>query len=306
MKNSFKLLALLLVFLLSNASCARAQRSYSNDNPAYVIYNSSGKKVSYGEMLKSVASADILFFGELHNDVISHWLELELAKDLYALKKEKLVIGAEMWEADNQLVMDEMLKSKVVDLNTYIESSVLWSNFTNDYLPILRFAQEKDIKFIATNIPRRYARIVSKRGDAALDSLTAEAKSYIAPLPIHMDLKDKFYSYIADVFKETQQNMMTGTSLTNFVKAQMVKDATMAHFIIKNLPANGMFYHFNGELHSAFNSGIGHYINHYNPKLKFKTISVVKTSNPFEFSSKDSRADFNILVPENMSVFYGN
>ncbi len=306
MKKSIKLFALLTIFIMGNTSCAKAQKNYTNDNPAYIIYNSSGKKVSYGEMLKSVSGADILLFGELHNDVMSHWLELQLTKDLHNLKKEKLVIGAEMWEADNQLVLDEMMNSEYVDLNTYIESSVLWHNFKNDYLPVLKYAKDNDLRFVATNIPRRYARIVSKRGEPALDSLSAQAKSYIAPLPIHMDLKDEFYTYIADVFKETQQNVMTGSSLTNFVKAQIVKDATMAHFIVKNLPEKGYFFHFNGELHSAFNSGIGYYIKHYNPKLKFKTISVIKKSNVFDFKSKESRADFNILVPENMSISYGN
>lgn len=305
MKQSTKLITLLMLFLVFNTSCARAQKSYTNDNPAYVIYNSSGKKVSYSEMLRSVSGADILFFGELHNDVISHWLELKLTEDLFKLKGDKLVVGAEMWEADNQLVLDELMKSPFVDLNTYIESSVMWQNFTNDYLPILRYAKDNEIPFVATNVPRRYARIVSKRGDAALDSLTAEAKSYIAPLPIHMDLKADFYNYIADVFKETQQMAMTGTSLTNIVKAQMVKDATMAHFILQNLPDKGYFFHFNGELHSAFSSGIGYYIKHYAPKVKFKTISVMKMSNPMEFKSKESRADFNIVVPENMSVSYG-
>ncbi len=306
MKNKFKFLVILIFSLMISTSCAKAQKSYTSDNPAYVIYNSGGKKVSYSEMLKSVSSTDILFFGELHNDAISHWMELCLLKDLHGLKKEKLVVGAEMWERDNQIILDELMETKFIDLNTYIESSVMWPNFKTDYLPLLKYANENQIKFIATNIPRRYARIVSKRGDAALDSLSADAKSYIAPLPIHMDLKDKFYTYIADVFKETQQTPMTGSSLTNFVKAQMVKDATMAHSIIENMPKDGLFFHFNGELHSAFNSGIGYYIKHYDSKLKFKTISIIKKSNIFEFSGKESRADFNIVVPDNMSVSYGN
>jgi len=289
-----------------STSCAKAQKSYNTDNPAYIIYNSSGKKVSYNEMVRSLTSTDICFFGELHNDPISHWLELSLIKDFYEIKRENLVVGAEMWERDNQIVLDEMMNDEYVDMNTYIASSVLWPNFKTDYLPILKYAQDKKIKFVATNIPRRYARIVSKRGEAALDSLTDLAKSYIAPLPIHMDLKDKFYNYIADVFKETQQSPMTGGSLTNIVKAQMVKDATMAHSIVTNMDKDSFFFHFNGELHSAFGSGIGYYIKHYNSKLKFKSVSIIKKVNIFEFSSKESRADFNIVVPHNMGVSYDN
>lgn len=296
----------LVVLLMLGTSCAKAQKSYSTDNPAYIIYNSSGKKVSYNEMLRSLSSTDICFFGELHNDPISHWMELSLLKDFYEIKKEKLVVGAEMWERDNQLVLDEMMDIEYVDMDTYIASSVMWPNFKSDYLPILRYAQDKKIKFVATNIPRRYARIVSQRGEPALDSLTNLAKSYIAPLPIQMDLKDEFYNYIADVFKETRQAPMTSGSLTNIVKAQMVKDATMAHSIVTNMDKDSFFFHFHGELHSAFNSGIGYYIKHYNPKLKFKTVSIIKKGDIFEFGSKDSRADFNIVVPHNMIVSYDN
>ncbi|MFA5713714.1 MAG: ChaN family lipoprotein [Bacteroidales bacterium] len=307
MKQKFTLLALLSVALLFSSSCKRSAQSYSNDNPAYVIYNSSGKKVSFNEMVKSLSSADITLFGELHNDPISHWLELELVKKLYEIKEEGFVVGAEMWEADNQLVLDEMLKNKWIDMKAYQENSVLWSNFNTDYRPILHFAQEKEIPFVATNVPRRYARIVSKRGDEALDSLSAQAQEYIAPLPIHMDMQDKFYTKIADIFKETLGgHTQSGTSITNIVKAQMVKDATMAHFIVNNLPKGGHLFHFHGELHSAFNSGIGYYIKHYNSKLKYKTISVVKMENPLEFKAKESRANFNIVVPENMTVTHDN
>lgn len=306
MKSIIKSSILLIFSLIISTSCAKAQKTYSTDNPAYIIYNSSGKKVSYNNMMKSLSAADICFFGELHNDPISHWLELSLIKDFNEIKKDNLVVGAEMWERDNQIVLDEMLKDEFVDMNTYIASSVLWPNFKGDYLPILKYIQNENIKFIATNVPRRYARIVSRRGEAALDSLSDLAKSYIAPLPIHMDLKDKFYNYIADVFKETQQSPMTGGSLTNIVKAQMVKDATMAYSIINNMDKDSFFFHFNGELHSAFSSGIGYYIKHYNPKLKFKTVSIIKKANIFEFKSKESRADFNIVIPHNMIISYDN
>ena len=193
MKIIIKFPILLFVLMLLNPSCVKAQKTYNSDNPAYIIYNSNGRQVTYKEMINSVSSVDICLFGELHNDPISHWLEHVMVKDLYEMKKGSIVVGAEMWERDNQLILNEMMAEKVIDLNTYIESSILWQNFKNDYLPILKYAQENDIKFIATNVPRRYARIVSKKGDESLDSLTDEAKKFIAPLPIKMGLKDDFY-----------------------------------------------------------------------------------------------------------------
>ena len=47
----------------------------------------------------------MVLFGELHNNPISHWLQLELTEDLHAARGADLVLGAEMFEADNQLLL---------------------------------------------------------------------------------------------------------------------------------------------------------------------------------------------------------
>lgn len=69
------------------------------NKPAYVLYNSKGKKVSYRKMVKVLSQKDVVFFGELHNNPIAHWLQLELSKSL--LDKRKMLMGAEMFERDN-------------------------------------------------------------------------------------------------------------------------------------------------------------------------------------------------------------
>ncbi len=77
------------------------------DKPAYKIFNEKGKEISYQNMLKSLKDADLLFFGELHNNPIAHWLQFELTKDLFQIKNDDLMLGAEMFEDDNQMILDE-------------------------------------------------------------------------------------------------------------------------------------------------------------------------------------------------------
>ena len=43
--------------------------------------------------------------------------------------------------------------------------------------------------------------------------------------------------------------MMGGHAVEKMPKAQAIKDAIMAHFIIKNLPSSGVFLQFNGTNH---------------------------------------------------------
>jgi len=83
--------------------------SFKSDKPAYVLFNSQGKEIKYHHLLEMAKEADVILFGELHNNPIVHWLEQELTRDLYADKKEKLVLGAEMFESDDQIIVDEYL-----------------------------------------------------------------------------------------------------------------------------------------------------------------------------------------------------
>lgn len=289
---------------------------YANDFPAYVIYNENGEKVTYSQMVNSLLETDVCLFGELHNDPISHWLELNLLKSFHKSKGNSLVVGAEMWEADNQIIMDEMLKLNLVDGGSYTESSKLWPNFTTDYKPILQYVKSNNLPFICTNIPRRYARIVYKKGIEYLDSLSDLAKTYMPPLPIHFDLTQPVYAKMASVFPsdedfEKKQNdgvhsagAMQGSKPSNLVKAQAIKDATMAYFILKNWSPGQFFYHFNGEFHSANHTSIVYYLKYYNPLVRVKTVSIIKKSDVMDFSSKYSRANFNIIVPDDMTVTY--
>ena len=291
--------------VLCSGMCGCSAQTYTMDNPAYVIYNSRGKAVSYSEMLKDAAKSDVLLFGELHNDPISHWLELSLSEDLYRLKGDRLVIGAEMWESDNQQVLDE-LQDGLIDLQTYIENSRMWPNFNTDYLPVLSFAVDHGIPFVATNVPRRYARIVSQSGLSALDSLGQEVHRYLAPLPITVDYGQGIYQYIGESFKQMGSMPMKKETVCNLVDAQAVKDATMAHFIVKNMKKDGVFFHFHGELHSALHSAIAYYINEYAPKTKILSVSVQLAENPAAYRPSRDRADYIVVVPEKMTNTYAD
>lgn len=313
-----KKIFILILIVCSTATFAQTSKesSYLSDFPAYVIYDSNGEKVTYSHMTSELLNADICLFGELHNDPISHWLELSLLKTFYKIKGDKLVVGAEMWESDNQLIMDEMLKLKLVDGQSYTESSKLWPNFTTDYKPVLQFVKANGLPFICTNIPRRYARIVFQKGIEYLDSLSDQAKTYFPPTPIHFDLTQPVYAKMASVFPSDEEfekdlkekgpakGAMHGSKPSNLVKAQAIKDATMAHFILKNWNPGKFFYHFNGEFHSANHSSIVYYLNYYNSKVKVKTVSIIKQQDVLNFDPKDSRADFNIVVSEDMTVTY--
>lgn len=279
---------LLLLIVLSCISLPASGK----DLPAYKLYNAAGKEVSYRKLYKKAKKADIIMFGELHSNPIAHWLRLELAKDL--LKSTDLVLGAEMFEADNQQALDEYLHGSI-DAAGLDSLARLWPNYSTDYAPIVNLAKKHEIPVIATNIPRRFASMVYKQGDfAVLEQLDDEEKAWIAPLPILFDPELPQYKNILD--------MDDDHGSPELVKAQAIKDATMAHFILRNYRPGHTFLHLNGAYHSDFHEGIVYYLKAQYESLHIMTISTVEQENVHRLEDEhEGRADFIICVDEDMT-----
>lgn len=259
---------------------------------AFSLYNAKGKMVKYHKMIKTLTEADIIFFGEYHDNPISHWLELEVTKSV--AENHKIVLGAEMFERDNQ---DE--------LNAYLDGSInsqeldstarLWNNYYTDYAPLVDFAKEKNRKFIATNIPRRNAKLVYRMGFEGLDTLSDQEKSYIAPLPIKYDSTLKCYQDMLTM-------MPAGHGGSNLPKAQAIKDATMAYSILENYHSGEKFIHFNGSYHSNNHQGIVWYVQQAQPELKITTITTVSQNDISALENENlNLADFIIVVDDDMT-----
>ncbi|HOK38494.1 MAG TPA: ChaN family lipoprotein [Bacteroidales bacterium] len=271
------------------------ENTYSQKIAAFSIYNSKGKKVSVKAMFKNLEKSEIILFGELHNNPISHWLQLELITHLY-IKNHNLILGAEMFEADNQDGITAYLKNEI-DRKTFDTIVRLWSNYKTDYAPLVEFAKDNNIDFVATNVPRKYASMVNRNGFEVLENLTEAEKKHIAPLPIDYDPELPGYKKMF--------NMIPGHNSPNLPKAQALKDATMAYFILKNYKTNYIFVHFNGAYHSDNYEGILWYLKRIKPNLKYATISTVTQKDVSKLEEQyKGRADFIICVNENMTTTY--
>ncbi|RNI30882.1 iron-regulated protein [Rufibacter immobilis] len=284
---------LLLVMVLS---------SFQSDKPAYRLFTGGGKAVTYQKMLQELASADVVFFGEQHNDPIAHWLQLELAKDLYQRHGQQLLLGAEMWETDTQTALDSFLLGQLEE-PTFQQSSRAWPNYLTDYKPLLLFAREKKIKVIATNAPRRLARVVARESLKGLDAVPAQEKQWLALLPLTVDLELPAYKNMLQMFGgETHGSSMASAQI---VEAQALKDATMAQFISKNLQKGQYLLHLNGAYHSDHHEGIIWFLRRLRPELKVKTISTVLQPHLEKLQKEHlNRADIVLAVPESMTKTY--
>src|SRR5699024_1554916 len=116
---------------------------------AYQIYNKQGEPVSFAQMINQLSEEEVVLFGEYHNNSIIHWLQLKTTEALYQKKGDELVLGAEMFERDNQAAVSAYVHQEI-DAKTFKDSARFWDNYKTDYKPLVNFAREHQLEFIAT------------------------------------------------------------------------------------------------------------------------------------------------------------
>lgn len=278
--------------------CILMLSSFVSDKPAYQLFRKGGKSAQYTDLLKEAAKADVVLFGELHNNPVAHWLQLELAKDLHKQKADKLVLAGEMFEADNQVIIDEYLQDRIAE-KSFESEARLWPNYRTDYKPLLQFAKANKLRFVASNVPRRYASVVSKQGQEALQNMAPEAKAWLPALPFAVDYELPGYKAMLGMFGSGHGSEATGKLM---IQAQALKDATMAASIAKAAQNGNQVLHFNGAYHSDNYEGIVWYLKQQAPNLKVLTISTAEQPDLQKLDTDNSaKADFILVVPESMT-----
>lgn len=234
----------------------------------YKIYDTKAKQtVTVEKIVSRMAEADVLFFGEEHNDSIGHYLENKIFRELVSVYGKQIALSLEMFETDGQLVLNEYLAGKI-DEARFAKDVRLWSNY-KDYRPMIEHAKQNSIPVIAANPPRRYVTMVSRRGMASLDSLSKEAKKLLPLLPF-----DTLTGRYREKFFETMKGSPGGNN-PKVYHSQSLWDAGMSYSIYSYLKKNKgqKVFHCVGKFHCDEKLGTAAQLVLRNKKLKFLNIS---------------------------------
>jgi uncharacterized iron-regulated protein len=250
-----------LVFLPLFALC--------QDNTAtpYKIYDiRNQKQVSVDDIVNKMGQADVLFFGEEHNDSIGHAIEFILFNKLASKYPGKVALSMEMFETDCQTVLNEYLAGLIREKN-FITEARAWPNY-NDYRPLIELAKTLHISVVAANAPARYVNMVNRMGLNSLQKLDSTGKAWLPPLPIDT---------AAGEYYENFSKIMGGHASMGgmqMYQAQNLWDATMgwsmAHFL--NLHKNYKLLQINGGFHSEGKLGAVTQLRKYQPKIRVLNI----------------------------------
>ncbi|UTW63758.1 ChaN family lipoprotein [bacterium SCSIO 12741] len=270
-----------------------------NDS-SYTLFNGKGKLVTWQEMASDFQEADIILFGELHNNQTVHELELKLLQTVLKDYAPKVKVGAEMFITSQQTLMDEYLQGIITD-SVFEHSTKLWPNYVTDYRPLLVEAKRANIPFYGTNTPRSYPRFAAYHGlDSLYTTLSDSDRQWLAPVPIELNYKAPGYKELLEQDFGSGHQMDT----RKMVQAQALKDATMAHFLYSNWEEGEKFVHFHGDFHSKNGGGIAWYLKQFNKKLKVVIISSLESDENGFSKEWKKQGHYIFVVPTNSPKSY--
>lgn len=282
-----------LILLVSMVTIQNTVLAQDKQDSLYKVFNTnSGHPGNLEEILDLAGEADVLIFGEEHNDSASHVLQEILYRELLKTY-EDVTLSLEMFERDVQLILDEYLAGLITEAKLKEEGRV-WRNY-KDYAPLVNLAKEKGQRVVAANVPGRYANMVSRKGLEALEKLKKQAGQYYATFKLPEE-GDPYRRKFFDAMGEHGHGMGP-----NLFYAQMLRDATMAESILMAWRKNRKtkILHLTGKFHSDEGLGTVAALKQKKRNLKILSISCFASE---DFESPDwkkhrDKADFIILTP---------
>ena len=266
-----KLTFFLIIFSIVTITFTPAQTIIGETN--YRVYDERGNPSSLAKIIEAAGKNDVIFLGEQHDDAVAHFLEAEIFKQIaekYSADR-KVALSMEMFERDEQTVLDEYLHDLITE-KKFLDDSRPWGNYKTDYRPPVEFAKANKLNVIAANAPRRYVNMVSRGGRDSLNALSPTAKNWLAPLP-YGEPSEAYTKKFKALMGESQEANM---GLNNILASQSLWDATMADSLAKYLKQNknALIVQLNGAFHSENRLGAVEQLLRDQPQAKVLVVTM--------------------------------
>ncbi len=235
----------------------------------FKIYDVKAKQlITVDQLAAGCTDANVIFFGEEHNDSAGHYLEASIFKALHQQYGNKLALSMEMFETDCQLVLNEYLDGFISE-DRMIKEGRAWTNY-KDYKPAVEWAKQNKLGVIAANPPRRYVNMVSRKGMKSLDSLPKSSKRFLPPLPY-----DTSSGKYREKFMEFMSGGSPGTGNARIFYSQSLWDAGMSYSIYKywRKHKEEKIFHMVGRFHCDEKLGTAEQLQKRKAGLKIMNIS---------------------------------
>ncbi len=121
-----------------------------------------GRPLTFADVVARCRPADVILFGEEHNDVVCNQLEAQL---LYALARQPrpVALAMEFFEADTQAALDAYLRGRVAE-EPFREQTRQGRSYVLSHRPLIELCRLMNVPVIAANAPRKLVRAYRTSG----------------------------------------------------------------------------------------------------------------------------------------------
>lgn len=302
-------------FLLPLAGCASignviaaipATTSAPLANGYRIVVPATVAEATPAQMLDRLARADVVFFGEQHDDPETHRAEAELLAAI-GRSGRPVILSLEMFERDIQPVVDGYLAGRLSESEFRVQSRP-WDRYATDYRTLIELAKEHRWQVVAANVPRQLASAIGRRGLAALDTLAAAsrrnaARDNVCPRDdYHARFMESMQSHSPGSGPAPQAGDSLPTAMAErFYLAQCVKDETMAESIVNArlaAPRDAIVVHFDGAFHSDYFQGTVARVRRRQPGWTLAVVTAVPVADPAvaPIVTQSGKADYVIFT----------
>jgi uncharacterized iron-regulated protein len=248
-----------------------------------------GAGILFDDLIHSLASKDVVFIGEIHDNPAHHLMQTQILQALLNRWGTSAVIGMEFFPRPAQESLDRYIKGELTESEflAAVDWQKLWGYPYYLYRPLMLAAREKFIRILAINAPREIVKKVAREG---IENLTGEERAQIAR---DIDLGNTAHrEFVRKAFGEHSHPDLN--SFDRFYEAQAVWEETMAETLSNHLLSKG------GKM--VVFTGNGHIVHKFGvPDRTAKRIPVsMATVVPYpvvEHDKAEGLADYIWLTP---------
>lgn len=244
--------------------------------PHRVFDTAARQFTDFEAMASDLASADVVFVGEQHDDPNTHRLERLLLEAL-AARRGGVILSLEMFERDVQARLDEFQAGYLSEAG-FLRVSRPWPRYATDYKPLVDFAVDRGWPVVAANIPRPIASDIARSGIEVLAGRPEADRPWFAG-DWQCPVDDEYFAR----FKQAMGSHPSMDQLQRYYDSQCLKDETMAESIARawttaaaaDASRRPLVVHYNGAFHSDFGLGTASRTQRRLPGTKVAVITMV-------------------------------
>jgi len=186
------------------------------------------------QLLAAAPRLDVLLLGEIHTSAADHAWQLATLKALAQLHRP-LALGLEMVPAARQPILTRWANGQVGEAGflAEVDWAGIWGHNPELYLPLLRWARQRDVPLLALNVEPEVVRRVRREGLAAIPPAEREGIGIPAPAgaAYQQQLRRAWRAHRA--MGEGNNPLSPGETqdLEHFIASQLLRDRAMAERI---------------------------------------------------------------------------